>query len=85
VICASGSGLIVLLNSFLVTFPAASNDAAEEFEDAGAADVGEVGIVGQDGVDDFFSGEVLESAPGVDTVSHFPKNPKKRKFFWMNC
>ncbi|CAM6123942.1 unnamed protein product [Calypogeia fissa] len=57
-------------------FSAASDDLAEEFEEAGAADGGEVGLVGEE-LDDFFSGDVLGSAPGVDTVFYFPKNPDK--------
>lgn len=73
-------------------FPAATDDLVDEVEEVGAADGGEVGIVGE-GLDDFFSGDVLGSAPGVDTVFYFPKNPEKSKsavlllpqrLFWSN-
>lgn len=49
-----------------------------ETEVEGADEGGELGIVGDDVQD--YSGGSFSPAPGVKTVSVFPKNPSKRKY-----
>ncbi|BBN15589.1 translocon-associated protein subunit alpha [Marchantia polymorpha subsp. ruderalis] len=74
------TALLLLLSSLLLLFVtapfAAGSEAVNEEEVGGAADGGEVGLVDEE-VDEFFSGDSLGSAPGVETVFHFPKNTEK--------
>ncbi|KAL2620415.1 hypothetical protein R1flu_000620 [Riccia fluitans] len=73
--------LLLLLSSLLLLlvgapFAAGTEGIIDDEVGEEVADGGEVGLV-DEGVDDFFSGDSLGAAPGVETVFHFPKNPDK--------